>query len=204
MSDVTDKYDRVAERYSELDYADPEHYYRRRAELVLKHGPSLDAGAIVLDFACGDGGLGPPLLELGLDYHGVDASPRMVDVARRRLGDRVRKGTFDYEPEGPVDVTTIFRSLYLVRDRRAFLERVRSFTRVKLVFDFDPRAQPRSSIETDLRLAGWSRVAVRPFLMPQRARLATPLQRLLFELETLPGATVVTSLRFPLLVSASA
>jgi SAM-dependent methyltransferase len=204
MSDITGKYDRLAERYSDLDYADSEAYYRRRAELVVRHGPPLRPGATVLDFACGDGGLGLSLLSFGFDYHGVDASARMVDVARRRLGDRVVKGTFEYQPSTPVDVTTIFRALYLVPDRSAFLQRVRSFTRVKLVFDFDPRAHSRELIETDLRLAGWSHVIVRPFFMPQRARLPHPLQRALYALEGVPGARVLTSLRFPLLVSASA
>jgi len=204
MSNITDKYDRVAERYSELDYADADAYYRRRAELVARHGPPLPPGASILDLACGDGGLGPPLLSLGFDYRGVDASPRMVDVARKRLGDRVVGGTFEYEPPAAVDATTIFRSLYLVPDRRAFLEHVRSFTRIKLVFDFDPRAQSRAAIEADLRLAGWRSVTLRPFLMPQRARLPLLLQRALYAAEGLPAARVVTSLRFPLLVSASA
>ncbi len=204
MKDITQKYDLLAERYSETDYADAPAYYRRRAELVLKHGPAVEPGATVLDFACGDGGLGPPLLALGLDYHGVDASARMVEVARRALGDRVVQGTFEYEPDAAVDVTTIFRSLYLVPDRREFLARLRAFTRVKLVFDFDPRAYPADAMHRDLRLAGWERIAVRPFLMPQRARLPRPLQAVLFALEPLPGARVVTSLRFPLLVSASA
>ena len=78
----------------------------------------------MLDLACGDGGLGRPLLDLGLDYRGVDASERMVDVARRALGERVQLGTFEYAPPEPVDATTIFRSLYLVPDRRAFFARV--------------------------------------------------------------------------------
>ena len=109
----------------------------------------------MLDIACGDGGLGQPLLDLGIDYRGVDASQGMVDVARRSLGERVQLGTFEYAPPDPVEATTIFRSLYLVPDRRTFFERVRSFTRMKLVFDFDPRAQPADEIVADLRASGW-------------------------------------------------
>ena len=202
-SDI-DKYDRLAEQYSELDYADAEAYYRRRAALVVDRGPRLPAGGSVLDLACGDGGLGVALLALGFDYRGVDASSGMVGVARRRLGDRIVEGTFEYRPPAPVDATTIFRSLPMVPDRRSLFEQVRSFTRVKLVFDFDPRTLSRHAIEDDLRVAGWGPVAVRPFLMPQRARLPGPLQRALYAVEGLPGADVVTSLRFPLLVSASA
>jgi len=203
MSDVRAKYDAIAERYSAHDYADAGRYYARRAQLVLGHGPRLEPGATVLDVACGDGGLGPPLLALGVDYRGVDASERMVEVARRTLGDRVTCGTFDYVPPEQVDATTIFRSLYLVPDRRAFLERVRTYTRRKLVFDFDPRSFAARDLLADVRAAGWTRVELRPFLMPQRAALPRPLQSALYALEPLPGARVITRLRFPLLVSAS-
>jgi hypothetical protein len=203
VSDVRAKYDALAERYSAHDYADAARYYARRAQLVVGHGPRLESGAAVLDVACGDGGLGPPLLALGLDYRGVDASERMVEVARRTLGERIALGTFDYVPPEHVDATTIFRSLYLVPDRRAFLERVRTYTRRKLVFDFDPRAFAARDLLADVRAAGWRRIEVRPFLMPQRAVLPRPLQSALHALEPLPGARVITRLRFPLLVSAS-
>jgi ubiquinone/menaquinone biosynthesis C-methylase UbiE len=197
---VIEKYDAIADRYSAHDYANAERYYARRAQLVASQ---LEPGAVLLDFACGDGGLGRHLVELGIDYHGVDASERMVEVARRALGDRVVHGTFEHVPPAPVDATTIFRSLYLVDDRRAFLERVRSFTRRTLVFDFDPRAYDTGEVLADLRAAGWERIELRPFLLPQRASLPRPLQALLYALEPLPGAHLLTKVRFPLLVSAS-
>jgi SAM-dependent methyltransferase len=203
MSDVTPKYDAIAERYSAHDYADAERYYARRAKLVVEHGPRLGAGATVLDIACGDGGLGPHLLARGIDYRGVDGSKRMVEVAQRALGDRVVLGSFDYEPTDAVDATTIFRSLYLVPDRRAFLARVRGYTRCKLVFDFDPRAYAVRDVVADLRAAGWEGIELRPFLMPQRAVVPRPLQAALHALESVPGARVVTRVRFPMLVSAS-
>jgi ubiquinone/menaquinone biosynthesis C-methylase UbiE len=203
VKDVVPKYDAIAERYSAHDYADAARYYARRAKLVVEHGPHLVPGESVLDIACGDGGLGSYVLALGVDYHGVDASEAMVEVARRELGDRVGLGTFDYVPPAEVDATTIFRSLYLVPDRRAFLERVRGFTRRKVVFDFDPRAYPTDELLTDVREAGWERVEVRPFLMPQRAKLPRSVQSLLWSVEPLPGAQLLTRVRFPLLVSAS-
>jgi SAM-dependent methyltransferase len=199
VSDLQAKYDAIAERYSAVDYADAERYYARRAA-VLAH--ELEAGARVLDFACGDGGLGRHLLALGFDYRGVDASPQMVAVARRALGDRVVAGSWDYVPSEPVDATTIFRSLYLVPDRRAYLEHVRTFTRQRLVFDLDPRAYPPAGVLRDLAEAGWVVAWLRPFLTPQRARLPLPVQRALWLVEPLPGARAVTRLRFPLLVSA--
>jgi SAM-dependent methyltransferase len=200
---IIDKYDAIAERYSVHDYADAERYYARRAQLVVAHGPPLERGASVLDIACGDGGLGRHLLALGIDYRGVDGSERMVEVARRALGDRVVHGTFDYEPPEQVDATTIFRSLYLVPHREAFLRRVRSYTKVKFVFDFDPRARDGNALMRDLRAAGWQHIQLRPFLLPQRARLPLAVQKLLFALEPLPGARLLTTIRFPILVSAS-
>jgi SAM-dependent methyltransferase len=197
----TSKFDVVAERYSEHDYADPEAYYARRAQVVAA---LLLPGATVLDFACGDGGLGRHLVALGFDYRGVDASECMVAVARRALGDRIVRGTLDYTPPEPVDATTIFRSLYLAPDRRAFLEHVRGFTRARLVFDFDPRAHGRDAVLRDVRAAGWRDVAVRPFLTPQRGTLPRPVQAALHAIEPLPGARLLTAIRFPLLVSATA
>jgi len=206
---LVEKYDAIAERFSDEDYADAEHYYAHRAELVVDHGPRLKPGESVLDIACGDGGLGRRLVELGADYCGVDASERMVEVARRDLGDRVDVGTFDYEPPAPVDVTTIFRALILVPNRERFFRRVHSFTRKKLVFDFDPRPRDPGALDTDqlvreLERTGWRDIRFRPFLMPQRARMPTPLQRLLYLLEPLPGSRKLTAIRFPLLVSATA
>jgi len=197
----TEKYDAIAERYSEHDYADAERYYARRAQVLAGR---LEPGASVLDYACGDGGLGRHLLALGFDYRGVDASAPMVEVARRTLGDRVLQGTLDYVPPEPVDATTIFRSLYLAPDRRAFLEHLHGFTRSRLIFDFDPRAHDPNGLVADTRAAGWSNVELRPFLMPQRATLPGPVQRILSALEPLPGARLITRVRFPLLVSATA
>jgi len=197
--DVLAKYDAVAERYSVHDYANAERYYARRAQLVAAE---LSPGATLLDFACGDGGLGRELVALGIDYRGVDGSRRMVDVAQRSLGGRVQHAGFDYVPPEPVVATTIFRSLYLVPDRAAFFERARSFTRGRLIFDFDPRAYDRSAVLDDLRRAGWAPLHVRPFLHPQRRELPASLQSLLYALEPLPGARLLTRVRFPLLVSA--
>jgi ubiquinone/menaquinone biosynthesis C-methylase UbiE len=198
-NDIVPKYDAIAERYSAHDYANAKRYYARRAQLVAR---GLEQGTAVLDIACGDSGLGRALIELGFDYHGVDASTQMVEVARRVLGDRVVQGDFDYEPADAVDATTIFRSLYLVPDRRGFLERVRGFTKRKLVFDFDPRAYGTREVRADLRAAGWERVELRPFLLPQRASLPKPVQAALYALEPLPGAQLITRVRFPLLVTA--
>jgi len=206
---LVDKYDAMAEHYSDADYADAERYYARRAKLVIEHGPPLQTGSVVLDIACGDGGLGRQLLERGIEYQGVDASEGMVDVARRELGERVVVGDFGFEPSRPVDATTIFRALVLVPDRGSFFERVRSFTKKKLLFDFDPRLRDPGALDgralrRELSAAGWKDIRMRPFLLPQRATFPPSMQRLLYALEPLPGARVVTRIRFPVFVSASA
>jgi hypothetical protein len=200
---IVEKFDGLAEHFSERDYADAPAYYRHRAELVIDHGPHLAPSSTLIDFGCGDGGVGKALVEAGIDYHGVDASPHMVEVAQRTLGDRVQVATFDFDPPEPVDATTVFRALQFAPDRRGFLRRAREFTRVKLVFDFNPRVYDAAAIYRDLREAGWSRFEVRPFLMPQRVRLPRPLQRLLFTLEPVGPARMLTKVRFPLLVSAA-
>ena len=99
--------------WSEREYADPVPYLRHRAELVLSLGPPLQPGDRLCDLACGDGGLAEPLLAYGIEYVGVDLSPAMVEAARRRLGDRAeihQADLNDFEPPGPVSVTTCFSS----------------------------------------------------------------------------------------------
>ena len=196
--DIVPKYDAIAERYSAHDYADAERYYARRAQLVAR---GLDEGASVLDIACGDGGLGRALLALGLDYHGVDASERMVEVARRALGGRVVQGSFEYEPPALVDATTIFRSLYLVPTGARSSSGSRGYTLRKLVFDFDPRAyrtrdvRRRPACGRVGRASSCGRSCCRSApRSPDRAGRA-------LRARALPGARLITRVRFPLLVS---
>ena len=64
---------------------------------------------------------------------------------------------------------------------------MRSFTRTKLVFDFDPRAYAERDVRVDLQAAGWHDVRLRPFLLPQRARVPGAVAAALGKLEPLPG-----------------
>ena len=206
VSDVVAKYDAIAERYSAHDYADAERYYARRAQLVVELGPRSTRARQLLDLACGDGGLGRHLLALGIDYRGVDAQrAHGRGRAARARRPRRRRGAFDYEPPEPVDATTIFRSLYLVPDRRAFLARVRGYTRRKLVFDFDPRAyDARDVARRRCAPPAGERVELRPFLMPQRARCRGRCRPPCTRSSRCPARASLTRVRFPLLVSASA
>jgi SAM-dependent methyltransferase len=200
---TTEKYDPQAERWTETAYADADAYLAHRAELVVALGPRLGPGDVVLDLACGDGGLGGHLLGLGVDYRGVDASGAMVEAARRRLGDRVDHGDLNtYEPAGPVAATTVFRAIYYADDREAFFRRVAAFTRTKLVFDLNPRQFALETVRAELRRAGWDGLALRPFLIPQRHSPPRPLRPLLLAAERTPLARLALRLRFTYVVSA--
>ena len=207
MSGKAEQYDRAAERWTQEAYADPAAYLARRAAVVIELGPPLRPGELVLDLACGDGGLGAHLLERGLGYRGVDASEAMVEAARGRLGERtpVELGDLnDYEPPEPVAATTVFRALYYAHDRLAFFRRVAGYTGRKLVFDLNPRQYRLADVEADLRAAGFARIDKRPFFTPQTVALPRPLQAALAAAErTGPLARLALRARFTYLVSAS-
>jgi hypothetical protein len=161
----------------------------------------------VLDLACGDGGLGEPLLQRGLRYRGVDSTPEMVEAARRRLGGRapVDLGDLnDYAPPESVAATTLFRALYYARDRRAFFDRAAGYTQKKLVFDLNPRQYRLDDVLADLRSVGFAAILLRPFFVPQTVSLPGPAVSLAKALErTGPLARLVLRVRFTYLVAAA-
>lgn len=199
-----DQYRRQAARWSETQYADAASYLRHRAELVVSLGPRLEPGDTVLDLACGDGGLGAFLGEHGLRYLGVDATPEMVEEARR-LGREVELGDLnDYAPSAPVEATTVFRAIYYARDRAAFFRRARVYTTKKLVFDLNPRQYRLEDVRRELQAAGFPRVELRPFFAPQNVALPDPVAALLRLAERSgPLARLALRYRFSYLVSAS-
>ena len=210
MSDKTGQFAGKADRWSETAYASPDAYLAHRAELVATLGVMLAPGDEVLDLACGDGGLGPHLLGRGLRYRGVDAEPAMVEAATKLLSSMrfrdnaaVEQGELDtYEPPAPVAATTVFRAIYYARDRPAFFARARTFTKKKLVFDLNPRQYAVETIVAELEAAGFGRVVLRPFLVPQTQRLPGAAIRLAIELERIPVARLALRWRFTYLVAA--
>jgi SAM-dependent methyltransferase len=206
---VTERSGQFAEkaaRWSDAEYAAPDLYLAHRAALVATLGVPLRPGDRVLDLACGDGGLGRHLAAHGLAYRGVDAEPAMVEAARRRLGAdaEVDLGELDtYVPPAPVAATTVFRAIYYARDRQAFFARARSFTERKLVFDLNPRQYAVDDIVAELRAAGFARVVMRPFFVPQTKRLPPLAARALIALErTGPLARLALRVRFTYVVAA--
>lgn len=197
-----EKYAGGAGSWSEEAYADSAAYLAARAALVVSLGPPLEPGDVVLDLACGDGGLGDFLPEQR--YRGVDASPEMVAAARARGRDVVQADLNDYVPEQPVQATTVFRAIYYARDRHALLQRVAGYTEKKLVFDLNPRQYRLDDVRADLRAAGFDRLDVRPFFVPQTYAPAAPVTRMLRLLERSgPPARLVLRARFTYMCSAA-
>jgi len=198
---TTRKYAQKAEGWSEGAYADASAYLAHRAELIVSLGPRLEAGDSVLDLACGDGGLAAHLP--GLRYTGVDASPEMVEAARRRGRAVVLGDLNDYEPPEPVRATTCFRAIYYARDRPEFFRHVSAYTEAKLVFDLNPRQYDVAEVRADLRAAGFDRLELRPFFAPQRVSLPGFAAAALRALErTGPLARLLLALRFSYLCAA--
>jgi SAM-dependent methyltransferase len=197
----TQKYGSQAETWSESAYADAEAYLAHRAELITSLGPRLEPGDAVLDLACGDGGLAQHLR--AFRYLGVDASPEMVTAAQRHGRNVVLGDLNDYEPPEPVAATTCFRAIYYARDRAAFFRRVAGYTEQKLVFDLNPRQYRIEVVREELRVAGFHRLALRPFFAPQRLSLPRPAAALLHALERSgPLARILLAVRFSYLCAA--
>jgi len=201
-----DQYARKAAGWSDAEYADSHAYLEHRASLVASLGVPLVPHDEVLDLACGDGGLGAHLLERGLRYRGVDAEPAMVEAARARLGGvaPIELGDLNgYAPPQPVAATTVFRAIYYADDRASFFARAATFTDKKLVFDLNPRQFRVAEVTAELRAAGFSRVELHPFFIPQTRGLPAPGIAVLKALERVgPLARVALRLRFTYLVAA--
>jgi Methyltransferase domain len=188
--------------WSERAYADPIPYLRHRAELILALGPALGLGDRLCDLACGDGGLADFLP--GIEYLGVDADPQMIAEARGKGRELVQADLNDFEPDAPVAATTIFRAIYYVRDRVAFLRRVAGYTERKLVFDLNPRQYRLEDVAADLRAAGFGRIDRRPFFVPQTRTPPRPVGAALVAAERSgPLARLALRYRFTYLVAAA-
>ena len=198
---IEEQYRDTAAGWSVEQYADSAAYLRHRAELVVSLGPRLEPGDRVLDLACGDGGLAEHLD--GFEYLGVDANPAMVAAARLSGVDAVEADLNEYEPAEPVAATTLFRAVYYARDRGSFFRHVATYTKKKLVFDLSPRRYRLGELRAELREAGFDRVELRPFLVPQTKALPAPLQRVLVALEPTPLGRAALRYRFTYVCAAS-
>jgi SAM-dependent methyltransferase len=192
-----DKYAGKADAWSEQQYANANAYLSHRAELVRSLGPALQPGDVVLDLACGDGGLGDYLPDQR--YVGVDASEEMVAAGRAHGRELLHADLNEYVPAAPVQATTIFRALYYADDRQALFRRIAGYTERKLVFDLNPRQFRLEDVRADLGAAGFDVLETRPFFVPQTRGM--PLLTLLERIP--PLARLLLRYRFTLLCSAS-
>jgi trans-aconitate methyltransferase len=198
VSETGAKYAALADGFSEREYADAVGYSERRARLIAELGPPLPPGATVLDLCCADGIMAPPFAERGLRYTGVDASPEMLEAARRRSpGAAFVEGLMEsYTPAEPVDLTICLRSLYFAENRVEFFRHVLGYTRVKFVFDLRQPEHPLDAVLRDLRAAGFTRIELRRFFMPQRRALPGPALRAADLLERTGPVASLLSYRF--------
>lgn len=198
------KYSKIAAGFSARSYADPAGYFRYRADLVVSLGPRLVPGDVVLDLACGDGGLAIPLRSHGVGYVGVDSTPEMVEEARSHGVDALLGDLNVFAPATPVAATTCFRAVYYAYDRRDFFAHVASYTTKKLVFDLNPRQFAPRLVLAELRAAGWEGVHLHPFFHPQQRRLPRAIQALLHGAErSSPLARLLLRLRFSYICAAT-
>lgn len=202
---IEDKYAAAAGTFTAREYGDPERYFGHRARIVAELGPQLAPGDTVLDLAAADASAAPPLLALGLAYRGLDLTDAMIEVARARHGGRIEVESGDmltYVPPEPVAATTCFRSIYFAPDRAAFLRHVAGYTERKVLFDHDPRKEPLERVRADLAAAGFDGLALRPFFVPQHARLPAPAAAALAAAERVPPlARLVLRRRFSVVVA---
>jgi SAM-dependent methyltransferase len=203
---TAEKYGALANGYSEHAYADPARFHGRRAQLVEMLGPPLRAGDHVLDLACADAGIADHLLARGFDYVGIDGNPSMVGAARRRIGGRghVELGDINtHRPARPVAATLCFNAIYYAADRPAFLRLVAGYTEQKFVFDLNPRQFPLAALRSELRAAGFERLATRAFFVPQTHVLPPPAAALLRAAEGVrPLARALLRFRFTYICAA--
>ncbi|RZJ12362.1 MAG: class I SAM-dependent methyltransferase [Rubrivivax sp.] len=123
-------WDGISERYARKPVADPQAFERKiavTAALMGKH-------ASVLDIGCGTGSLALRLARHAATVHGLDASPRMIDIARQKAATqqvanaRFHVGAFDAAlplfPDASLDVVCTFSLLHLLDDRPAALRQI--------------------------------------------------------------------------------
>lgn len=68
----------------------PNHYQHDHALVIAEARRVAPVACRLLDVGCGTGAFLERAIAAGIDGHGIDAAPQMIDIARRRVGERVR------------------------------------------------------------------------------------------------------------------
>ncbi|MBI2935780.1 MAG: class I SAM-dependent methyltransferase [Chloroflexi bacterium] len=163
-----DTWQALAERYAARIGSKPENaYYERPATLSLL--PDVK-GKRVLDAGCGPGVYAEWLVEHGAEVLALDASPKMVELARLRLGARAQvrqadlEKPLDFLEDGSFDIVlsplvldyikdwnTLFRQLYRVlRDPGLFV-----FSAGHPFAEYNLRSVQKSYFATELVHTVW-------------------------------------------------
>ena len=132
-----------------------------------------------MEIGCADGFVTEHLVRAGFRVTALDFSPRMVEVAYRRLRAAGLDAEFivtnmdDFDPPGLFDVTAAFMGSFFTYSARPreVLSRLVGATRKKLLVDLDPRRTKIEMAVDAVRAAGLSSVEWRGFFVPQRIRL---------------------------------
>lgn len=113
-------YTELAEAYAAAAGTKPHNaYYERPAMLALL--PDLK-GKKVLDAGCGPGVYAEIMLDRGAEVTGVDVTPKMIELARKRVGDRADFRVADFGQPMPFfknesfDVVIASLSIHYVQD----------------------------------------------------------------------------------------
>jgi SAM-dependent methyltransferase len=123
---VSPGFDRVAGVYDETRVL-PQHAAAPIADTIERLGGAT-LGTRILEPGIGTGRLALPLIERGHDYTGLDASPRMLEIVRRKVGSRrvtLVEGDVTAMPfaDGSFELVILAHVLHLVRDwPRALVE----------------------------------------------------------------------------------
>jgi hypothetical protein len=83
------------------------------------------------------------------------------------------------------------------------LTRIAGYTEKKLVFDLNPRQYRVADVRADLLAAGFDRLELRPFFVPQTVASRAPLEQLVRVAERIgPVARLLLRVRFTYMCSA--
>jgi SAM-dependent methyltransferase len=193
--DIVSKYDRIADGFAERSWANLEFDMGRRFSVATTWGVHLRSGDSVLELGCGDGYLAQLFVENGFRYCGMDISPNMVTVSRKKLLAAGLEAEFmvadvnEISLSKPVDALVSYMGTFFfhVSDPLTVLGRLRPFIRKKIILDMNPRQTDLRSAVNTLRHAGFRNVAWQPFFVPKEKKLSE---------STLKTLAVCESIRF--------
>jgi trans-aconitate methyltransferase len=192
---LAEKYDCLAEGFAEHSYTNLAFDMHRRLMVTIAWGVPLEAGDSVIELGCGDGYLAQLLAQRGLNYRGLDLSPKMVTRAEQRLQEAGLKAEFTVTDvsqvclHSSVDVIISFMRAFhtYINEPFALLTRLRPHVRKKVIVDLDPRRDLsiRTAVQM-LQAAGFHKVAWRPFFVPKTKKLPVAALQALVACERIP------------------